>query len=80
MEVFHQHDEGPLTRQRLHELDPGIVEAVPGHYGMEVTRDVQPERDRENLPLAEKGEDPLGRIAVEDAEVLLEDLAREVGT
>src|SRR6266540_2839589 len=41
---------------------------------MEVARDVQAESEREYPPLAELTEDPIRRIAVEEAEMLLQDL------
>src|SRR5947199_2443724 len=60
------------------ELDPGVVEAVPRLDWMEPVRDVEAERERKDLPLAEQREHALGTVAVQDAEVLLDDLCKRL--
>src|SRR5205823_9597795 len=64
----------------LEQLDPRLLEPVARGERVQVARDVEPERQAEDLPARELRADALGVVALEDPEVLLEDLAeRPVG-
>src|SRR5882724_1519093 len=60
------------------ELDPGVVEAIPRLDRMDPARDLETERQRKDLPLAEQREHTLGTVAAQDAKVLLDDLGERL--
>lgn len=80
VEVLDEQDQGSLGRELLEELDPGLLMALARGQGMQISGDVQSEREGKNLPRAESAQDRLSRVALEDSEVLFEHLAeRPVG-
>ena len=80
MQVLEQHDGRPLGDELLEEGDPRLVEPVAGGERMQVARDVEAEREAEDLAVPEQLADALGRIVLADGQVLLDHLAdRPVG-
>jgi hypothetical protein len=78
VDVLDQHDERLLGRDLVDQLDPRAVKAVPRLDRVDVARDVEAERERQDPPLAEHREDPVWIVAVQDAEVLLDDLGERL--
>src|SRR5439155_25492781 len=76
MDVLDEHDRGPLTDDLGQELCPGVLEAVARGERVQVAGDVEAEREAENLPGAESVEREFGRVAFEEAQVLLQHLAQ----
>jgi hypothetical protein len=74
--VLDQQDERTFGRQFREERDPCGVQPVLGREWMQVADHVQPEGQPEDLALVQAATHCVGRIALEDAEVLLEDLAQ----
>src|SRR5262249_61546063 len=60
----------------LEQRDPGVLEAIAGSKRVQIACDVQPERQPQDLTVAETVQDALRRVPVEDAYLLLEDLAK----
>src|SRR5205085_1381423 len=76
VEILHQDGRRTSRRQLFEQRDPGVLEAIAGSKRVQVGCDVEPERQPQDLTIAESGEDALTRIPVEDAELLLEDLSK----
>ena len=74
MHVLDQDDDPPFSRELREEGGPGGVQAVPSREWMEVARDVEAQRQPQDLALAEPAARLLRRIAFEDRKVLLQDL------
>jgi len=53
VQVFHEHDGGPIGDELLHEIDPGGVKALPDREGVELGRRFEAECHGEDLALAE---------------------------
>ena len=80
VQVLDEHDDGPLGAQLLQQVDPRLLEPVARRERVQVARDVEAERQAEDLAPGELRADAIGLVALEDPEVLLEDLAeRPVG-
>ena len=54
MKVLHEQDDRVLRREAPDQLDPGVVQAVARDDRVQLAGDVEPKREREDLPLAEK--------------------------
>src|SRR6266540_2395232 len=78
VDILNQEGKRLLGGDLSDELDPGVVEAVPRLDRMDPAREVEAERERKDLPLAEQREHALGTVAVQDAEVLLDDLCERL--
>src|SRR2546427_6928371 len=76
VEILDEDGGGTGRCELLEQRDPGVLEAIAGSKRVQVACDVQPERQPQDLTVAESGEDALRRIPVEDAKLLLEDLAK----
>jgi hypothetical protein len=72
--VLDEDDERSPRGELGQELDPGSVEAIAGRERMQVAHDVEPEGEAQDLARAEATTHLLGRVALEDLEVLLQDL------
>jgi hypothetical protein len=74
-----QHRRG-VRRRLAEELDPGLLKAVAHGERMRVAREVEAESEPEDLPLAEPPAHFLLRLALEDSQLLAQDLSeRPVG-
>ncbi len=80
VQVFDQHDRGSIGHELLEEPNPRLMQPVAGSQRVEVRRRLQPERHAQNLVLAEPAPHGLGRIALEQAEVLANDLTERACT
>ena len=76
VEILHEDGGETSRRELLEQRDPGILEVVAGREWVQVARDIQPERQPQDLAVAEAGENVLRRIPLQDAELLLEDLPK----
>ena len=74
MHVLDQHHERPLRNEVGQEPNPSGMQPVAGSQRVKVARDVEAERQPEDLVLAESRTHVVGRVALEDAEVLFQDL------
>src|SRR5262249_35261640 len=74
VEVLDQHDGRLLGRELAEQRDPGGVKAVACRQRMKVARDVEPEGEPEQIAAGESRPHLLGRVALEDAELLLQNL------
>lgn len=74
MEVLDEHDHGALGRELGEKVDPLGVQALAGGQRMEVGRDGDPEREPEDLALAQAAAHGLGRLGLHEAELLAEDV------
>ena len=72
VQVLDEQRDRPVSSECGQELDPGVLEAVTGDQGMKIARDVEPQRQGEQRPLAQALEDSLRWIGVEQPEVLLQ--------
>src|SRR5207244_12451801 len=75
VQVLDECDDRALGRETLQQVDPGAVEPVARGERVEIGGDVEPERKSEDLATAEPLANGFRRIAVQDAQVLLEALA-----
>src|ERR671936_77575 len=73
--VLHEDDRRPLGYDVRHELGPGVLKAVAGCERVQIPRDVETERQPENLAVAESLECDFWRVALQEAQVLLQDFA-----
>jgi hypothetical protein len=64
----------PGARDLTEALDPGGVEGLAGLEGMQLARDVEPQREPGDRAVAESLQGGLGRIVLEESEMPLEDL------
>ena len=76
VDVLDEHEERPVGRQLLDELDGRFVQLLPSLERMQLSGDVEAERQAQDLPLAESLADRLRWVAVMDAELLPHDLAQ----
>jgi len=76
VEILDEDGGGTGRCELLEQRHPGVLEAIAGSKRVQVACDVQPERQPQNFTVAESGENALRRIPVEDAQLLLEDLAK----
>jgi hypothetical protein len=76
VEVLDEHDCRPLGNQLFDELDPAGVQPVAHSERMEIACDVESKREAENLALPEPRKQGLGQIALEDPEMLFQNLAK----
>ena len=75
VQVLDEDDDRALAGEVAQELDPGLLEPVAGRQRVEIAGDVEPEREPEDLAVAESRALGVRVVALEDAEVLAEDLA-----
>src|SRR3989441_11638139 len=75
MDILDQHDRGPLRDDLFEELDPRVLEAIARGKRVESVDDVESKRETQDLARPESVEHDRRRIALEDAEMLLQDLA-----
>ena len=75
MEALDQQDDGAFRRELGEERDPRLVQPVTRRERVEIAGEVEAEREPEQLALAESSQDDVRRVAVEDAEVFLEDFS-----
>jgi len=66
VEILDEDGGGTVRCELLEQRDPGVLEAIAGSKRVQVACDVQPERQPQDLTVAESGENALRRIPVED--------------
>ena len=76
VDVLDQHDGGSLRDDLLEELDPRVLEAVARGEGVEPVGHIEPKRQAQYLARAEALEHHRRRVALEDAEMLLQHLRK----
>jgi hypothetical protein len=74
VQVFDQHDGALLGHELLEERDPRLAKPIARGERMEVCRCLEPEREAQDRAFAEPTAHRVGRIALEQAEVLANDL------
>jgi hypothetical protein len=74
VEVLDQEDKCVRRRQRLDQLHPRVMQAIPCDDRMQIRCDVEAECESQDAAGAQKRFDPLGGVAVHDTELLVEDL------
>src|ERR1700756_1768000 len=72
VQVLDNNHHRSLGRCLSHQLDPRILESIPHPQRMQVADQVEAKRKPENLALSQKDTYAFGRIALADAELLLE--------
>ena len=75
VKVLDDEDRGTFRDEPLEQIDPRLVQLLACDERMDVARRLESERQPENLARSEAGSNLVGRIAVEDPELLLQDLA-----
>ena len=75
VDILDEQDERLLGRELGDEVEPRVVQAVARLDRVQLARDVEAESEPEDGAFAEHAEDSLRRVAVEQAEVLPDDLA-----
>ncbi len=74
VEVFDEHDRRLIGHELLEKPDPRQTQLVAGSQRVEVRRPLQPECHAQDLVSTETAPHRLGRIALEQAQVLANDL------
>ena len=74
VQVLDEQDRRRFRRQLAEELDPGLLEAVAHGKRMRVAGEVEAESEPEDLPVAEPPARLLLRLALEDSQVLSQNL------
>ena len=74
--VFDEHDRGTVRGDFGQELGPGVLETVASRERVKMTDDIEPKCEAEDLASVEPLERQLRRIALEQAEMLLQHLTQ----
>jgi hypothetical protein len=74
VQVLHQHDGGLIGQELLEKVDPRLAHPVACSQGVQVRRRLEPERQAQDLAAAEPAPHGLGWIALQQTEVLANDL------
>ena len=75
MHIFDQHHDRTLDDEPVEELDPRVVQALSRNERMQLFLDGEAEGETEQRTVSEPFGDGLGRVALEDPEVLLQHFA-----
>ena len=74
VEVLQEEDDGALGRHLRQECDPGGVQVLPSRERVELSGDVQAERQAEDLLAREASQDALRRVCLQQPQLLAEDV------
>jgi hypothetical protein len=66
VEILEDDQQGPLASQLTKQVDPRLLQALAGHQGMKVSRDVKAERETEDRPGSEPFEHRGGVVAFQE--------------
>ena len=67
MEILEHDQQRLIAPERSEEVDPRLLQALPGRQGMEIPGDVYAKRETEDRPRSEPFEHRNGRVTLQEA-------------